>query len=88
MPDHVHLFISVDPDLAPNQVAHRLKGYTSHVLRREFPHLIRLPALWTRSYFVSTAGRVSEGVAVGDTGYAGNLSKTIEQYIAAQKTRD
>lgn len=74
MPDHLHLFISVDPDVAPNQVAHRLKGYTSHVLRREFPHLIRLPALWTRSYFVSTAGMVS--------------SKTIEQYIAAQKTRD
>ena len=74
MPDHVHLYLSVDPDVAPNQVAYRLKSYTSHVLRREFPHLIRLPALWTRSYFVSTAGMVS--------------SKTIEQYIAAQKTRD
>lgn len=74
MPDHVHLFISVDPTVAPNQVAHRLKGYTSFVLRKEFPNLIRLPALWTRSYFVSTAGMVS--------------SKTIEQYIAAQKTRD
>ena len=74
MPDHVHLFISVDPDVAPNQIAHRLKGYTSHVLRREFPHLIRLPALWTRSYFVSTAGMVN--------------SRTIEQYIAAQTTRD
>ena len=44
------------------------------MLRRKFPNLIRLPALWTRSYFVSTAGKVS--------------SKTIEQYIAAQKTRD
>jgi len=74
MPDHVHLFISVDPDLAPSQVIHRLKGYTSRILRKEYPHLIRLPALWTRSYFVSTAGMVS--------------SKTIEQYIAAQKTRD
>jgi putative transposase len=74
MPDHVHLFISVDPDMAPSQVMHRLKGYTSRVLRKEYPHLIRLPALWTRSFFVSTAGMVS--------------SKTIEQYIAAQKTRD
>lgn len=43
MPDHVHLFLSTDPGVAPNQVAHRLKGYTSHVLRREFPHLVRLP---------------------------------------------
>lgn len=74
MPDHVHLFISVDPDMAPSQVVHRLKGHTSRILRKEFPHLIRLPALWTRSYFVSTAGMVS--------------SKTVEQYIAAQKTRD
>ncbi|RIH90391.1 Transposase IS200 like protein [Calidithermus terrae] len=74
MPDHVRLFLSTGPGVAPNQVAHRLKGYTSHVLRREFPHLIRLPALWTRSYFVSTAGMVS--------------SETIEQYVAAQKTRD
>jgi len=73
MPDHVHLFFSVDPGVAPNQLAHRLKGYTSHLLRRELPNLIRLPSLWTRSYFVSAAGRVS--------------SKTIEQYTAAQKTR-
>ena len=74
MPDHVHLYLSVDPDVAPNQVAHRLKGYTSHVLRREFPHLIRLPALWTRSYLVSTESALS--------------GETVEQYIAAQKTRD
>ncbi|HEU4739968.1 MAG TPA: IS200/IS605 family transposase [Meiothermus sp.] len=74
MPDHVHLFISVDPNVAPNQIAHRLKGYTSHVLRREFPHLIRLPALWTRTYLVSTESALS--------------GETVEQYIAAQKTRD
>lgn len=74
MPDHVHLFISVDPNMAPSQVMYRLKGYTSRVLRKEYPHLIRLPALWTRSFFVSTARVVS--------------SKTVEQYIASQKTRD
>lgn len=74
MPDHVHLFISADPDIAPVQIMHRLKGYTSRVLRQEFPDLMRMPSLWTRSFFVSTAGMVS--------------SKTVEQYIAAQKTRD
>jgi len=47
MPDHVHLFFSVDPGVAPNQLAHCLKGYTSHLLRRELPNLIRLPSLWT-----------------------------------------
>lgn len=74
MPDHVHLFISVDTQVAPSQVMHALKGYTSRVLRQEFPQLNTLPALWTRSYFVSTAGVIS--------------SKMVQQYIASQKTRD
>lgn len=71
-PDHVYLFCSVPPTLAPYQVMHRLKGYTAHVLRREFPELnSRLPNLWTRSYFVGTAGHVS--------------AATIQRYIDEQK---
>ncbi|MCP3776773.1 transposase, partial [Paenibacillus sp. MZ04-78.2] len=37
----------------------KLKGTTSRCLRQEFKHLKHLPSLWTRSYFVSTAGNVS-----------------------------
>ena len=74
MPDHVHLFIQTDPDTAPSQIMHALKGYTSRVLRSEFPNLNTLPSLWTRSYWVSTAGSVS--------------AATIEKYIALQKTRN
>ncbi|UQN08838.1 IS200/IS605 family transposase [Deinococcus sp. QL22] len=74
MPDHVHLFVAADPNTAPNQMMHALKGYTSRILRQEFPHLSTLPALWTRSYFVSTAGVIS--------------SAMVERYIAMQKTRD
>lgn len=74
MPDHVHLFLGTDPDVSPTQVMHALKGYTSRVLRQEFPKLQTMPSLWTRSYWVSTAGNVS--------------AATIEKYIAEQKTRD
>ena len=71
-PDHVHLFCSFPPTIAPYQIMHRIKGYTAHVLRREFPHLnSRLPNLWTRSYYVGTAGSVS--------------AKVIERYIEEQK---
>ena len=71
-PDHVHLFASFPPDIAPNQIMHRLKGYTSHQLREEFPQLkSRLPSLWTYSYYVGTAGDVS--------------SETIRKYIEAQE---
>lgn len=62
MPDHVHLFATCAPTLAPCQIVFRVKGRSSRILRGEFPHLRRLRSLWTRSYFVGTAGNVS-----GDT---------------------
>ena len=71
MPDHVHLFISTPPSLAPDQVMFRLKGYTSRILRKEYPQLLKLPSLWTRSYYCGTAGNMS--------------SETIKKYIANQK---
>jgi putative transposase len=58
-PDHVHLFLGCPPTIAPYQIVHRIKGASSRVLRQEFPELLKLPSLWTHSYFVSTAGNVS-----------------------------
>lgn len=70
--DHVHLFAGFPPALAICQIMHRIKGSTSHALRKEFPWLKgRLPSLWTRSYYVGTAGQVS--------------AETIQRYIEAQK---
>jgi len=38
----------------------RLKGYTSRILRSEFPCLrSRIPTLWSRSYFASSVGSVT-----------------------------
>ncbi|MCS3699372.1 putative transposase [Salinibacter ruber] len=61
-PDHVHLFVQADTRHAPYQVIHRFKEKSAHVLRKEFDQLHRLPSLWTRSYFVSTTGKVSEEI--------------------------
>lgn len=72
--DHVHLFVNALPKLAPSQIIHKVKGYSSHALRKEYPWLkTKMPSLWTRSYFVSTAGNVS-----GDT---------IKRYVEEQKSR-
>ncbi len=57
-PDHVHVFVEHQPDTAINQVVKALKGRSSYVLRKEFPELLKLPSLWTNSYFYSTAGQV------------------------------
>ena len=73
MPDHVHAFLNCPPTIAPYQVIHKVKGYTARHLRQEFSELLKLPSMWTRSYFCSTARQVS--------------SATVERYIAEQKTR-
>ncbi|EEM95356.1 Transposase [Bacillus thuringiensis IBL 200] len=71
--DHVHLFLNKPPTLSPADAMVKIKGVTSKRLREEFPHLQHLPSLWTRSYFVSTAGSVS--------------SETIKHHVENQKTR-
>ncbi len=62
MPDHVHLFCQMTPNLAPCEVVRRVKGYTSRVLRQEFPHLRNMRSLWTPSYFLGTTGHTSSSV--------------------------
>jgi putative transposase len=72
MPDHVHLFVKSKPIYAVHFVVNQLKGYSSVILRREFPVLrSRLPTLWTRSYFVESVGHISED--------------TVKKYIETQK---
>ena len=71
MPDHVHLFVQVNPDDSASETTRQIKGYTSHTLRRRYPELLKLPSLWTRSFFAASAGNVSK--------------ETIQRYIAAQK---
>ena len=58
---------------APDQLMFRVKGSAARALRKEFPQLLTLPSMWTRSYFVSSAGNVS--------------SDTIKRYIAEQTSR-
>ena len=70
--DHVHLFVRTVPTISPNKFIGQIKGYTSRILRQEIPEVkSRLPTLWTRSYFVSTHGHISDAM--------------IKKYIDEQK---
>lgn len=71
--DHAHLFLKCWPSQSPADIMKKVKGASSHVLRSEFSQLSGMTALWTRSYFVSTAVNVS--------------SETIKWYVDTQKTR-
>lgn len=60
MPDHVHLLLDIDPRPGVVNIVGKIKGFTSHSLRKEFPFLkSRLPSLWTRGKFISSVGSVS-----------------------------
>ena len=72
MPDLVHIQLVVVPQYGVHNAVKQIKGYSSKVLRTEFPWLkSRLPSLWTNSYFVSTVGGAPFAV--------------IKQYIENQK---
>ena len=72
MPDHVHLFIKTKPTYAPHFIINQLKGYSSVILRNEFPSLkSKLPSLWTRSYYIESVGNISQ--------------ETVIRYIENQK---
>ncbi len=72
MVDHVHLFIRTKPIYSPHFILCQFKGYTSQILRKEFPMLkLRLPTLWTRSYYIDSVGKLNEN--------------TIKKYVQNQK---
>jgi putative transposase len=74
MPDHVHLFVKATPTNSPHFIVQQLKGYTSRMIRAEFPHVkSRLPSLWTRSYYCESIGHISE--------------ETARNYIEEQKNK-
>lgn len=60
MPDHVHLFVKCEPIDSPHFVVQQLKGMSSRILRQEFPELLKIPTLWTRSYYCESVGHISE----------------------------
>jgi putative transposase len=70
-PDHIHLFVVAWPTTTAAEIVKECKGVRSYELRRKHKQLLRLPSLWTRSYFAATVGNVSQSV--------------IEAYLAAQK---
>lgn len=75
--DHVHLFVSIPPQLTISRLVQKLKGKTSYKLLSEYPHLQKMfwgRHLWARGYFCCSSGRITDEV--------------IEAYIAEQNHED
>ncbi len=71
--DHIHLFVSLPPQVTISRLVQRLKGKTSFKLLNEFPHLRKTywgRHFWARGYFCCSSGNVTDDV--------------IERYIEGQ----
>ena len=71
--DHVHLLVSIPPQVTISRFVQRLKGKTSFKMLNEFPHLRKTywgRHLWARGYFCCSSGNVTDDV--------------IKEYIANQ----
>ena len=63
--DHVHLLISLPPQVTISRLMQWLKGRTAHHLLAEFPHLKKQfwgRHLWARGYFCCSSGNVTDEV--------------------------
>ena len=63
--DHVHLLLSIPPNLSVSRAVQYLKGKSSHKLLSEFKSLRKRywgQHLWARGYWVSSSGNVTDEV--------------------------
>ena len=79
-PDHVHIFFKYPPKYSLSFIAKRLKGRTSRILRKEFPHLKEWCGehMWAPSCFHGSVGQgwdvVSKYIETQDVHHARNAS--------------
>lgn len=72
--DHIHLLVSVPPQVAVSDLVQRLKGRSSRRLQEEFGELKRQywgRHMWARGYFAVSTGNVTDEI--------------IKQYIESHK---
>jgi len=63
--DHVHLFVSIPPQVTISRLIQWLKGKSSYKMLGEFPHLQKQfwgRHMWARGYFCCSSGNVTDEV--------------------------
>ena len=63
--DHVHIFVSAPPTMAPSEIMRRIKGRTASKLFSEFPAIKKRywgNHFWARGFFCVTSGQFTQEV--------------------------
>ena len=65
--DHIHLFLSIPPQISISKMAQYLKGKTARKILQENPKLTKSfwgKHFWSRGYFVATSGAITDEMIV------------------------
>lgn len=65
--DHVHMFVSIPPNLSVSDLMRKMKGRSSHKVQLEFPQLKKRywgRHFWGRGYFSTTNGAITENIVL------------------------
>ena len=76
MRDHVHLFVSAPPQIAPAEIVRIVKSITARKVFERFPGIKKIlwgGNLWERGYFVMSSG-------------TGTTDEMIQRYIKEQRS--
>ena len=63
--DHVHVMVSIPPQLSISRLVQRLKGKSSYLVLSKFPQLEKVywgRHFWARGYFVRSSGNVTDEI--------------------------
>ncbi len=61
--DHVHLLVSIPPQVSVSKMMQRLKGKTAYKVMLEFPHIKKHywgQHMWARGYFCCSTGNITD----------------------------
>jgi putative transposase len=63
--DHLHILVSIPPQIAVSEFVQRAKGGSSRRIQQEFPELKKTywgKHFWGRGYFSTTSGNITDEV--------------------------
>ena len=76
--DHVHLLVSIPPQVGISKLMQYLKGKTAHKIMMEFPHIKKQywgQHMWARGYFCCSTGNVTDEIV---SEYIANQTENLD----------
>lgn len=86
--DHVHMFVNCLPTLSPSDIMHKIKGFTSKLLRTEFVELSKMPNNKSTGEVRHPSGTGKVGLDIGPSTIAIVSHQDVKLLESADRVHD